>query len=155
MREADRASMNDELYNDTIMDHGECRDFQGALEPPALKVDAFNPLCGDDISLYAIIDDNDVIQQIQWDTETDACIISRASASMLAESLSGKTIGDAKQMASEFQSLIRGQFDGEPASLGDLMAFESLSRNPRRVKCAAMAWAALDDILLSYESNRS
>ncbi len=144
--------MYDELYNDTIMDHGECSKFQGEIAPPARRAAAYNPLCGDDISLYVAINDLGVIDDLKWDTDTDACVISRAAASMLAEALTGKTVDFAKQLTNDFKSFIRGKYDGSADALGDLSAFESLSRNPRRVKCAAMAWAALDEIIEDYES---
>ncbi|CAL1125097.1 unnamed protein product [Cladocopium goreaui] len=134
------------------MDHGECSTFQAALAPPARRAAAYNSLCGDDITVYLIVNDLGVINEITWDTDTDACIISRASASMLAESLTGKTIDFAMKLSSVFKSLIRGQCDGAIDTLGDLSVFESLSRNPRRVKCAAMAWAALDDIIEDFET---
>ena len=147
--------MLDELYNDTIMDHGECSEFQGQLTAPAIRADAYNALCGDDISIYAAINDVGVIEEIKWDTETDACVISRASSSMLAESLNGKTIEFAKKLITDFKSLIRGKYAGSADALGDLSAFGALSHNPRRVKCAAMAWAALEDIVEQHESSES
>ena len=145
--------MCDELYSDTILDHGESSEFQGELADPARRADAYNPLCGDDITLYVVINDLGVVDEVKWDTDTDACIISRASASMLAESLRGQTVDFARKLTADFKSLIRGQYDGSTDALGDLSAFESLSRNPQRVKCAAMAWVALDEIIEDYESN--
>ena len=144
--------MFDELYNDTIMDHSECSEFQGDIAAPARRAAAYNPLCGDDISLYVAINDLGVIDEVKWDTDTDACIISRASASMLAESLTGQTVSFAKKLTGDFKSLIRGQYDGAADALGDLSSFQPLSRNPQRVKCAAMAWVALEEIIEEYES---
>lgn len=85
--------MFDELYNDTIMDQGECSEFQGQRGGPARRVDAYNARSGEDESLFVDIDNQSVIRDMERDTDTD---VRRAAASMLAESLAGQAIGFVK-----------------------------------------------------------
>jgi len=142
----------DELYSEMILDHAENTAFRGELTQTPFRAEAFNPLCGDQIQLFLDIDPQGRIQQVRF-TGT-GCSISQASASMLAERLQGKTVAEAREVQAEVRALIRGKFQGDRTELGDLSALEAVSRSPMRVKCASLAWMALEDALARWSEPR-
>ena len=127
------------LYQDVILDHAKRpRNFR-QIENADHHADGFNRLCGDKVTIYLhIVDDR--IADISF--EGSGCAISTASASILTETLKGKTRAEADAIFETFHKLVTGRF-GESAdepALGKLAVFAGVSKFPVRVKCASLAW---------------
>jgi len=135
-----------ELYQETILDHNRSpRNFR-KMEDATLKVEGYNPLCGDHYTVYVKLD-NDVITDLAFDG--GGCAISKASASVMTSMLKGKTRAQADELFADFHRLVRGEMDPESAAdrLGKLAAFAGVSEFPARVKCASLAWHTLHTAL--------
>ena len=133
----------DDLYQEVIMDHNRRpRNFRKP-EDANRQTEGFNPLCGDQITLYLAID-GDKIADVGF--QAVGCAISKASASMMTESVKGLSIEDAERVFSEFHNMIT-QEDFDPDLLGDAELLEGVSRYPARIKCAALSWHALNSAL--------
>lgn len=131
-----------ELYQQTIIDHGrKPRNFLIMDNPTSFKM-GHNPLCGDDLTLFLKIKD-DVIQDISFQGE--GCAISMASASLMSETLKGKTTTEALELFKKIHNML---LDGkEPDNIGKLTVLAGINEFPARVKCAALAWRTLEAIL--------
>ncbi|HMG32342.1 MAG TPA: SUF system NifU family Fe-S cluster assembly protein [Blastocatellia bacterium] len=130
-----------DLYQELIVDHSKRpRNFR-RLEGANHRAVGYNPLCGDRVTLYLKLD-GDVIKDIAF--EGSGCAISTASASILTETLRGKTRAQAEALFHGFRELVTGNTDG-PAEvdLGKLVAFSGVSEFPARVKCATLSWHTL------------
>lgn len=136
-----------ELYQEVILDHHKKpRNFR-KLPAPARHVEGVNPLCGDKMTVYVQMED-DVVKDVSF--EGSGCAISTASASLMTESLKGKTRAEAEALFQQFHNLLTGRNQGEDARpLGKLAVFSGVREFPVRVKCATLAWhtfhAALQD----------
>ena len=137
-----------ELYQEVILDHHKKpRNFR-RLESANHKAEGFNPLCGDKISLFLRIE-NGVVQDVGF--VGSGCAISTASASMMTESLKGKTEAQVEALFERFHDLVTGKTapDADSAGLGKLVVFAGVRDYPVRVKCATLCWhtlhAALED----------
>lgn len=128
-----------DLYQEIILEHSKVpRNFR-ALPDANHKAEGFNPLCGDHFTVYLQLE-GDAIHDIAF--QGSGCAISKASASMMTQSLKGKTKADAEKLFERFHSLVTGH-DAPNAStdgLGKLSAFSGVSEFPVRVKCATLAW---------------
>ena len=133
------------LYEEVILDHNRSPRNWGEI-PGAKRVDGRNPLCGDRISLSVQVD-GDVITDIRFTGE--GCAISKASASMMTQAIKGKTRQEAAALFERFHDLVTGRATQPAAdkSLGSLRAFAGVARFPTRVKCATMAWHALNEAI--------
>jgi len=129
-----------DLYQELIVDHSRRpRNFR-RLELPAYQAEGFNPLCGDRVKVYVDLD-NGVVRDISF--EGEGCAISKASASLMTESVKGKTKAEVEKFFSRFRDLATGKNDAGRASLGKLAAFAGLRGFPARVKCATLVWHTL------------
>lgn len=136
--------MNDlrDLYQDMIFDHYRQPRNYGHLEHANRKAEGYNPLCGDKVSITLIVKDG-VIDDIKF--EGAGCAISTASASLMTESLKGKTEAEALTMLENFKSLVTGgSVDKE---MGKLAVLAGVQAFPQRVKCATLAWHTLQAAL--------
>jgi nitrogen fixation protein NifU and related proteins len=141
--------MNDieiaDLYQELIVDHSRRpRNFR-KLDHATHEAEGFNPLCGDRVKVYVDVD-NGVVRNVSF--EGDGCAISKASASLMTESVKGKTKAEVEKLFSQFRDLATGKDGVNGADLGKLAVFSGLRGFPTRVKCATLAWhtlhAALD-----------
>jgi nitrogen fixation NifU-like protein len=137
-----------ELYQEVILDHHKKpRNFRKP-EGANKKAEGFNPLCGDKISLFLQIEDG-VVRDAGF--VGSGCAISTASASMMTESLKGKTVAEVESLFERFHDLVTGRTPTEAgtAGLGKLEVFAGVRDYPVRVKCATLCWhtmrAALHD----------
>ena len=137
-----------ELYQEVVLDHGKSpRNFH-AMEDATARVVGYNPLCGDKLVLYLKLDD-DVVKEISF--EGAGCAISMASASLLTETMVGKTKAEVEKIFGEFHGMLTGSPDQavDTNSLGKLAVFSGVCEFPARVKCASLSWhtlkAALDN----------
>ena len=130
----------DDLYQELIVDHSRRpRNFR-VLDGAARKVQGFNPLCVDEITLEVRLA-GDVIEDIAF--QGSGCAISTASASLLTETVKGKTRAEARELFEGFRDLVMGHAARAGARLGKLAAFSGVAQYPLRVKCATLAWHAL------------
>jgi len=128
-----------DLYQQVILDHHKKpRNFR-IPEKSNRRADGHNPLCGDKVSVYLIIEGGR-IREIAF--QGAGCAISTASASMMTEALKGKTEEEAEALFEQFHALVTGRTaaGGEDTDLGKLEVFSGVREYPVRVKCASLAW---------------
>lgn len=130
----------DDLYREVIMDHYQHPRNQGDIADGAVSVDMKNPTCGDEITLYMTIEDG-VVKDVRF--KGVGCSISMASASMMTEAVKGKPIAEALTLAKAFRKMMTGE-STDSDQLGDLEALSGVSKFPARIKCATLAWSALE-----------
>ncbi len=131
-----------ELYQEVILDHQKRpRNFR-RLEEANRAAEGYNPLCGDRVNVYLDVQDG-VVRNVGF--QGSGCAISTASASMMTESVKGKTEAEAKALFERFHDLVTGKSaPGAPApGLGKLTVFSGVRDYPVRVKCATLAWHTL------------
>ena len=130
-----------DLYQELILDHGRRpRNFK-ALEGASGTAEGYNPLCGDKVKIYVKMDD-DIVKDLSF--EGAGCAISTASASIMTETLKGKTRAQAEELFHTFHDLVTGQqAQLDAPELGKLAVFSGVSEFPIRVKCATLAWHTL------------
>jgi nitrogen fixation protein NifU and related proteins len=132
----------DQLYRQVIMDHYKNPRNKGTLEDGALTINMNNPTCGDRIQLHLKVDDGK-IESAKFDGE--GCSISLASASMMTQAVKGKSVEDAVKLAKIFYDMMLGNdYDDESFDLGDIEALQGVSKFPARIKCATLAWKAME-----------
>ncbi|HZN14218.1 MAG TPA: SUF system NifU family Fe-S cluster assembly protein [Acidimicrobiales bacterium] len=143
----------EDLYREIILDHYRNPRNRGELPaPPAQRVEGFNPLCGDEIVVYLLVEGDQVVDV---KITGQGCSISQSSASMMSAAVKGKTVEEAralirafKGMMSIHESRLEGD-DGEPEpvdpeiKLGDLAALQGVVKFPVRIKCATLSWNTL------------
>jgi nitrogen fixation NifU-like protein len=139
--------MIDDLYQETILDHSKRPRNHHPLEDANRKAEGYNPLCGDKLKLYLKMD-GDLVRDASF--EGAGCAISTASASLMTESLKGKTREEAMKLVDKFHDLLTTD---TPASrdLGKLVVFCGVRDYPARVKCATLAWHTLKSALTGKE----
>ncbi len=132
----------DTLYRQVIMDHYKNPRNKGSLEDGSLVIDMNNPTCGDRIHLTFKVEDG-IVQDAKFDGE--GCSISMSSASMMTQIVKGKSIEDALKLAGIFSNMIQGkEYDEGDLDLGDIEALQGVSKFPARIKCATLAWKAME-----------
>lgn len=141
----DTANLRD-LYQEVILDHNKNpRNFH-AMEAPSSHADGFNPLCGDKLSLYLKIDNNQITDMSFTGC---GCAISTASASLMTEALKGKSIDEAKILFEHFHHWMTQEkttdidSDSSINKLGKLSVLSGVRVFPSRIKCATLAWHTL------------
>lgn len=133
-----------ELYQEVIIDHGRNPRNFGTLSDANCHKEGFNPLCGDKIHLH-LLQQNGVIEKIRF--EGCGCAISMASASLMTETLQGKTQQEFATMFDAFHTLITE--GNNETSLGKLAVLGGVHEFPARVKCATLAWHTLKAALVN------
>ncbi|MCI0488808.1 MAG: SUF system NifU family Fe-S cluster assembly protein [Blastocatellia bacterium] len=132
----------EDLYQEVILDHTKRpRNFR-EMENASCKAEGYNPLCGDKVTIYLKMED-DRVTDISF--KGAGCAISTASASIMTESLKGKTRAEVESLFNTFHGLVTGEprASQEAADLGKLAVFSGVSEYPVRVKCATLAWHTL------------
>lgn len=140
------SSATNELYQQVILDHNKNpRNFK-ALENPTCLCEGHNPLCGDHVTVFVNLED-ETLKEITF--TGDGCSICKASASLMTTFLKGKSRTDAKVIFDEFHKMVKGELNVEttPHHLGRLTVFQNVSNYPVRVKCASLAWHAMNSAL--------
>lgn len=131
----------DTLYRQVIMDHYKKPRNKGMLEDGSLTIDMNNPTCGDRIRLTMKIEGNKV-SDVKFDG--DGCSISMSSASMMTQAIKGKDVDTALTMSQTFSEMIQGKEYSDEIDLGDIEALQGVSKFPARIKCATLAWKAME-----------
>lgn len=131
-----------ELYQELIIDHSKRpRNFK-VLETANHKLEGYNPLCGDKITLFLELE-HDRVKNVSF--QGSGCAISTASASVMTESVKGKTLAEVEALFEVFHQMVMGKppAAGNAPELGKLVVFSGVSEFPARVKCAMLAWHTL------------
>jgi len=136
-----------ELYQQVILEHNKRPKNFGKLEAGNRSAEGFNPLCGDHLWVYLQVTDDGMVREAAF--EGSSCAICKASASMMTVAVKGASVEAVRRLFGEFQSLLKGELDPEngPNHLGKLKIFSGIWQYPARVKCAALAWHALNGAL--------
>ena len=161
----------EDLYREIIIDHYRNPRNKGELEtPPAHKTEGMNPLCGDEIAVYLLVDgtgDHAIVNDIKIGGQ--GCSISQSSASMMSALVKGKTVEQARELIRAFKSLMNIHDAGDSAQtdddsdeddhaappevkLGDIEALRGVVKFPVRIKCATLAWFTMEQGLCEIEA---
>ena len=138
----------DDLYQELILDHYRRKRGEGTLENPSVAVDQHNPLCGDEVHLELLIEDERVVGLAHTG---EGCSISQASVSMMSEALTGRSLLDALGLVEHFRHVMHGDEPADEERLGDAIALEGVAKYPVRVKCALLGWMAAKDAIQTYQ----
>jgi len=153
----------EDLYREIILDHYRSPRNRGELpSPPALRIEGFNPLCGDEVVVFLRVDDG-VVSDIRITGQ--GCSISQSSASLMSAAVKGRPVSEARELIHTFKSMMSihetrlGDGDGassgsdateeadlfsvDRGSLGELAALQGVVKFPVRIKCATLSWNAL------------
>jgi nitrogen fixation NifU-like protein len=135
-----------ELYQSVIIDHSKRPRNFGELDGANRSADGFNPLCGDKLTVYARVED-DVVKDIHF--SGSGCAISLSSASLMTESIKGKSVDEAHRIFENFHKLVTAEPSAgtDACDLGKLEVFAGVREFPVRVKCATLAWHTLASAL--------
>jgi nitrogen fixation NifU-like protein len=151
----------EDLYREIILDHYRNPRNRGELEtPPAVVAEGFNPLCGDEVQVYVVVD-GDTITDIRIGGQ--GCSISQSSASMMTTAVVGKTVDEARDVLRSFKQMMSIHEHGleadadpvdasAPSGLGDLEALRGVVKFPVRIKCATLGWNTFDQALAEVGS---
>ncbi len=146
----------EDLYREIILDHYRNPRNRGELPvPPAHAETGFNPLCGDEITIYLRVD-GDIVTDLRLTGQ--GCSISQSSASMMSTAVKGKTLDEARAVIRTFKAMMsvhEARLDGDDGSgppppevpLGDLEALQGVVKFPVRIKCATLSWNTLTQAL--------
>ena len=130
-----------DLYQEVILEHSKQPRNYRELGDANHKAEGYNPLCGDHFTVYLKMD-GEKIQDVSF--QGSGCAISKASASMMTQSVKGKTLAEAEKTFEQFHKLVTGaERNGNQEELGKLAVFSGVSEFPVRVKCATLAWHTL------------
>ena len=135
----------EELYQEVILDHSRRPRNFGELADAAVRVHGDNPACGDEIHLAVKFGANGELEDIKFTGH--GCAISQASASLMTMKLKGKSRADAMEMLGAFRDLVTDETAEAPKMLGDLRLIQGVRKFPQRVKCAMLAWRAVEQAL--------
>lgn len=133
----------DDLYREVILDHYRSPRNKHGLDDPTIDVHRNNPLCGDDITIKVSVDAEGVARDVAF--EGQGCSISQASASMLTEQITGRPVGEIEKLVENFRAMMAGEEGPSEEELGDLVALKGVVKYPVRIKCAVLAWDALQE----------
>lgn len=138
------------LYQEMILDHYRRPRNKGTLENADANVEMKNPLCGDEIGLQVVFD-GDAVSDLRFSGR--GCSISQASASMMTQLVKGKRRAEIDALRGRFRDLMLGIAGAtDDAELGALRSLSGVARFPARVKCALLAWNALESALTEQGS---
>ena len=135
----------EELYQEVILDHSRRPRNFGDLPNAAVRVHGDNPACGDEIHLGVKFGTDGGLQDIKFTGR--GCAISQASASLMTAKLKGKSRAEATEMLRAFHDLVTDETAEAPKMLGDLGVMQGVRKFPQRVKCAMLAWRAVEQAL--------
>ena len=132
----------DDVYREYILEHYKRPHNWGELDNADLEFEDTNPLCGDEVTVAATLDGGKVLEVAFQGT---GCSISQSSASMMTESVGGKTVDDALSLAADVRGMLAGEVEPDEDAFGDLVALKGVVKYPIRIKCAVLAWDVLQE----------
>jgi nitrogen fixation NifU-like protein len=138
----------DQLYRRVIMDHYKKPRNRGVLENGSHTINMNNPTCGDRIQLTFNVEDG-IVKDAMF--EGEGCSISMSSASMMTQAIKGKNVEQALTLSQIFSDMMLGKEHDDSIDLGDIEALQGVSKFPARIKCATLAWKAMEKGLKEEE----
>jgi nitrogen fixation NifU-like protein len=135
----------EELYQEVILDHSRRPRNFGELPDAVVLVHGDNPACGDEIHLAVKFDSGGGLEDVKFTGR--GCAISQASASLMTMKLKGKSRSEVMEMLRAFHDLVTSDTSDTPKALGDLRVMQGVRKFPLRVKCAMLAWRAVEQAL--------
>ena len=139
----------DTLYRQVIMDHYKNPRNQGEIAGDSLTINMNNPTCGDRIQLHLKVEDGKISDA---KFEGEGCSISLSSASMMTQAVKGLPVDDALKLSEIFSAMMLGkEYDAADFDLGDIEALQGVANFPARIKCATLAWKAMEKSLKEDE----
>jgi nitrogen fixation NifU-like protein len=131
-----------ELYQQVILEHSRRPRNYGELEGASHSAEGYNPLCGDQITVYVVVDGERVVDVA---FKGSGCAISKASASLMTGAIKGKTMAEVEELFARFREMVTSGHDEvvDEGELGKLAVFGGVREFPVRVKCATLAWHTL------------
>ena len=145
----------EELYQQVILEHSKRPRNFGQIPENAVHVHGDNPSCGDEIFLHVKFAQDGSVEDVKFTGQ--GCAISQASASLMTLKIKGKPRDDALTMMRTFHGIVTGK-DRRPSdeeALGELQLLEGVQHFPQRVKCAMLAWRALEQALTEQQGDVS
>jgi nitrogen fixation protein NifU and related proteins len=136
----------EEIYKEVILDHYKNPRNKREMADAPLTCSKNNPLCGDEITVYVNASDGKVLEV---SFVGQGCSISQASASIMTEAVTGKTVEDVEALAADVRSMLAGDLEPDEEAFGELVALKGVVKYPVRVKCAVLAWDVLQEALSS------
>jgi nitrogen fixation NifU-like protein len=134
----------DDIYKEVILDHYKNPRNKRELPSAEFSCTQNNPLCGDEITVYAHVDDGRIAELT---FQGAGCSISQSSASMMTEAATGEPVADALDLAAGFRGMMAGDVEPDDDRFGDLVALKGVVKYPIRIKCAVLAWDVLQEAL--------
>ncbi len=134
------SSVENDLYQEVVMEHKRAPRNFGHLEQPTHQAQGTNPSCGDRVSVELLLDGSQV-QDIRFSGQ--GCAICMASTSMMTEAVKGQDLAVAQELQKHFRAVLTGEEDPEEAPLGKLVSLSGVRQYPSRIKCALLGWHAL------------
>ncbi len=136
------------IYTELIMEHNKSKHNKHSLAGADVSKRGYNPNCGDDLTVHLKVD-NDIIVDISY--EGSGCAISEASTSIMIDLLKGENVEVARHKINNFISMIKGEVEEEAVEdeLQDAVILSNIRNMPARVKCAVLAWHALEECIKS------
>ena len=144
----------DDFYSEAILDHCRRPRNQAKLEDPDISADGINPFCGDEIHLQIDLDERERVLRVGL--QGVGCSINQATGSMLTEAVRGKSLEEIEAVSESFGDMMGRDpvEDGSAVELGELETLSSVRQFPVRIKCALLAWDALQDGIDAYRGGR-
>ena len=134
----------DDIYKEVILDHYKNPRNKREMPGAVLRCSKNNPLCGDEITVY-VNEDTGTVTDVSFVGQ--GCSISQSSASMMTETVAGKTRDEVKERIGAFRGMMAGEVEADEDAFGELVALKGVVKYPVRVKCAVLAWDVLQDAL--------
>lgn len=134
----------DDIYKEVILDHYKNPRNKRDLPGAEVSCTRNNPLCGDEITVFAHVDDGTVAELT---FQGAGCSISQSSASMMTEAAAGKTRAEVEERIGAFRGMMAGEVEADEDAFGELVALKGVVKYPVRVKCAVLAWDVLQEAL--------
>ena len=129
-----------ELYQEVILDHNKSPRNRREQGDATHRAEGYNPLCGDKVTVFLRLE-GDIVRDVSF--VGSGCAISTASASLMTESLKGKSLAQVRALFARVHALLTEEAEPELAELGKLAVFSGVREFPMRVKCASLAWRTL------------
>ena len=136
----------DNIYTELILHASSDKKNFRKIENPDIEELGHNPSCGDELTIYAKINDGKIVDA---SFTGEGCAISKASTSLMIDVIKGKTVDEAKEIIGIFLNMIRGEelSKDELKKLKDARVFEGIKKLPARVKCATLSWHTMENLL--------
>jgi nitrogen fixation protein NifU and related proteins len=134
----------DELYKEVILDHYKNPRNKREMPGAVLSCSKNNPLCGDEITVF-VNEDGTIVTDVSFVGQ--GCSISQSSASMMTETIAGKSREEVGERIDDFRAMMAGEVEADEDAFGELVALKGVVKYPVRVKCAVLAWDVLQEAL--------